>query len=338
MATVLITGGAGFIGFHLTKYLLEREQKVVIYDNFANYYSPTLKMANARESQKLGAKVIQGDILNQDFLLKTLRRENCSKIIHLAAQPGVRYSTLNPDKTLRVNVEGTANVLTAARKAEISRIILTSSSSVFGTIFFLPINESHPKRPISIYGASKLALEQLADVTRYLYPEQDIVVIRPFTVVGARQRPDMAINKFVSRAIEEQEITIFGDGKQTRDWTHVENMAQGFYLALTKSKARNQDFNIGNGSRISVNEVLSIVSEVTNRDLHLIYTQRDKADAKDTFADISKAKQLLGYSPTKTLFDAIEDFTEYYLTTKYSRTTEVPMSLSSETNVILSKN
>ncbi|MHA1629454.1 MAG: NAD-dependent epimerase/dehydratase family protein [Candidatus Heimdallarchaeota archaeon] len=319
MTTVLVTGGAGFIGYHLTKYLLARGLKVVIFDNFSSYYSPQLKKINALECQKLGAKIIEGDILNRQMLFQTIENEQCSKIVHLAAQPGVRYSSIHPEKTLRVNVEGTANILEAVQKLDIQRVILTSSSSVFGSVFYLPINENHPKKPVSIYGTSKLMVEQMAEVYRYLYPNLDIVIIRPFTVVGARQRPDMAINKFVSCALEEKKITVFGDGWQTRDWTHVENIAQGFYLALTKEKARNQTFNIGNGSRISVNEVLKLIAKITNRELRLIFSPRNKADTKDTFADISKAKQLIGYHPQKTIFDAIEDFTEFYLAEKFGK-------------------
>ena len=167
MVRVLVTGGAGFIGYHLTKYLLARGLKVVIFDNFSSYYSPQLKKINALECQKLGAKIIEGDILNRQMLFQTIENEQCSKIVHLAAQPGVRYSSIHPEKTLRVNVEGTANILEAVQKLDIQRVILTSSSSVFGSAFYLPINENHPKKPVSIYGTSKLMVEQMAEVYRY---------------------------------------------------------------------------------------------------------------------------------------------------------------------------
>ncbi|MBN1329369.1 MAG: GDP-mannose 4,6-dehydratase [Candidatus Heimdallarchaeota archaeon] len=330
MTTIMITGGAGFIGYHLTKYLLEKEIKVIIYDNFSDYYSPELKWMNALECQKLGAKIIQGDILNKKQLAKTISEEVCERIIHLAAQPGVRYSTINPDISLRTNVEGTSNILTIGRECNLSRVVVSSSSSVFGPTMFLPMNEEHPKNPISFYGASKLAKEQLVAVSNYLYPEFDTVIIRPFTVVGARQRPDMAINKFVSNAMSGEMITIFGDGKQTRDWTHVENMAQAFYLAAMKPKAKNQIFNIGAGTRISVNTVLKYISEITDRELHIDYTELNKADVQDTYADISKAKYLLGYHPTKTIEDAIEDFTEFWISQDYSKLME---QTSSETLV-----
>ena len=318
MTTILVTGGAGFIGFHLTKYLLERDIKVVVYDNFSDYYIPELKWKNAQEVEKLGATIVEGDILDKKTLARTLEKENCERVIHLAAQPGVRYSTINPDKSLRINVEGTSNVLNVSRECNISRVVISSSSSVFGPTIFMPMNEGHPRNPISFYGVSKLTTENLVSVCRHLYPEFETTIIRPFTVVGSRQRPDMGINIFVSKAMTDEPITVFGDGKQTRDWTNVENMAQAFHLAATKSSAKNENFNIGAGTRISVNRVLSLVSEVTNRELHLEYAEMNRADVRDTFADISKAKRLLGYDPKKTIFDAIEDFTEFWITQHYS--------------------
>ena len=319
MTTILVTGAAGFIGYHLTKYLLERDLKVVGYDNFSDYYNPELKLKNAQEVEKLGAKIVDGDILDKKSLARIIEKENCDRVIHLAAQPGVRYSTINPDKSLRINVEGTSNVLNVSRECNVTRVVIASSSSVFGSTIFMPMNEGHPKNPISFYGVSKLATENLVSVCRHLYPEFETTIVRPFTVVGARQRPDMSINIFVSKAMTDEAITVFGDGNQTRDWTNVENMAQAFHLAAMKPAAKNENFNIGAGTRISVNNVLEIVSEVTNRDLHLEYAEMNKADVRDTFADISKAKMLLGYNPRKTIYDAIEDFTEFWITQYYGK-------------------
>lgn len=312
LTKILVTGGAGFIGHHLIKYLLEKELNVVIYDCFSDYYSPILKWKNARDLEKLGAKIIDGNILNKKMLSRTLQREKIEKIIHLAAQPGVRYSTANPEMALRINVEGTSNILSASRENNISKVVITSSSSVFGNTIYMPIDENHPTNPVSFYGVSKLTTEGLVAVCNHLYPEFDTTIIRPFTVVGARQRPDMAINIFVSKVMNGESITVFGDGNQTRDWTHVENMAQAFYLALFKPQAKHQIFNIGAGTRISVNNMLEMVAEVTNNELEITYAEFNKADVKDTFANINKAKKLLGYKPKKTLYEAIEDFARYW--------------------------
>ncbi len=337
MTTILVTGAAGFIGYHLTKYLLERDIKVVGFDNFSDYYSPQLKWKNALELEKLGAIIVEGDILDKKLLARTIEKENCERVIHLAAQPGVRYSTINPDRSLRINVEGTSNVLNVSRECNIARVVISSSSSVFGSTVFMPMNEGHPRNPISFYGVSKLATENLVSVCRHLYPEFETTIVRPFTVVGARQRPDMSINIFVSKAMTEEPITVFGDGKQTRDWTNVENMAQAFHLAVMKPTAKNENFNIGAGMRISVNKVLEIVSEVTNRNLHLEYAEMNKADVRDTFADISKAKRLLGYDPKKTIYDAIEDFTEFWITQYYGKQLITSEATSQTTSSIFVK-
>jgi nucleoside-diphosphate-sugar epimerase len=314
MARIFVTGGAGFIGYHLTNYLLQRGQEVVIYDNFCDYYSPALKWKNAKEVEALGAKVVQGDILNRKKMQQTITKEGCTKIVHLAAQAGVRYSTINPTTTMQRNVEGTSAVLETANKLEVEKTVIASSSSVFGETQYLPIDEAHPKNPISFYGVSKLTTEQIVTVQRRLFPETKTVIIRPFTVVGARQRPDMAINIFVSKALSNKPITVFGQGTPTRDWTHVENLTQAFYLTLTKDEVKNDDFNIGAGTQVSVNRVLEMIEEITGQKLVLEYQPMNKADVRDTFADISKAKKRLGYHPTKSLYDAIEEFTHFWIT------------------------
>ncbi|MEA2070149.1 MAG: GDP-mannose 4,6-dehydratase [Asgard group archaeon] len=311
MEKILVTGGAGFVGFNVASKLIQN-YRVSILDNFSNYYSPLLKWKNATDLQKKGVKVIQADILNKKRLMKICKKINVEKIIHLAAQPGVRYSTKNPTYTLKVNIEGTSNLLEVARQLEIDRIILTSSSSVYGKVKYLPMNEKHPTNPKSYYGASKLSLENLVKVTNQLYPELETVIFRPFTIVGQRQRPDMAINIFVSKILSGEKITIFGDGNQTRDWTHVDNFVQATKLALEKESAKQQIFNIGAGTRISVNQVLEMIVEITCGNLEIEYQKYNKADVKDTFADISKAKRLLGYKPKKNLFDAIQEFKDYW--------------------------
>lgn len=319
MNKIMITGGAGFIGYHLSRYLLQKELEVIVYDNFSDYYSPILKWKNARDLKQLGVKIIQGDILDRRFLEKSITQNKIERIIHLAAQPGVRYSTQNPEMALKINVEGTSNVLSTSRENGVKRVVITSSSSVFGETTYMPIDEQHPTNPVSFYGVSKLTKEKLVAVCNHLYPEFETVIIRPFTVVGARQRPDMAINIFVSRILNGEQITIFGDGTQTRDWTHVENMVQAFYLALFEPKGNQQIFNIGAGTRISVNEVLDLITEVTNKIPNIKYAELNKADVKDTFADISKARNLLGYQPKKSILNAIEDFDNYWKNVNFGK-------------------
>jgi UDP-glucose 4-epimerase len=186
-----------------------------------------------------------------------------------------------------------------------------SSSSVFGNIKYLPIDEKHPKNPISPYGASKLAAENYVKNYHFHYGIP-IVIVRPFTFVGPRQRPDMGLDKFITSIINDEPVIVYGDGTQTRDWTHVENIVQGILLAADKDEAIGEDFNLGNGSRISVNEVLERISKYLNKDYEVKYKPRNIADPKDTQADISKAEQILGYKPEKSLDDAIKEQINFY--------------------------
>jgi len=302
-----VTGGAGFIGFHLSRLLLEKGFKVFILDNFSDYYSIKLKQLNADELEKMGAIIIQGSILNKEILEKSIS-ENMEIVYHLAAQPGVRYSSKFPEKSIRVNVEGTAQVLSVCSEKKVKKIVIASSASVFGMQKYLPIDEVHPKNPISYYGVSKLATEKLVEVKRQLETDIDVSIFRPFTVIGARQRPDMAISTFVSNAMNDKPINIFGDGNQTRDWTHVKNIVDGAYLIGTKPEAYNEDFNLGSGIRTSVNEVLKLIKQEIGKDLKLNHIEINKADVTDSLADINKAISILGYQPKKTLQQAIKDF------------------------------
>jgi len=311
---VIITGGAGFIGYHLSKLLLDKGFEVEIFDNFSNYYSSKIKWLNASEMKNKGATITKGSILNKNELSNSF--ENADLLFHLAAQPGVRYSTINPSIALRINVEGTANVLSVAKDKKIKRIVVAGSSSVFGNKEYLPIDENHPKNPVSYYGVSKLAAEKISKVTSHLYENMEINIIRPFTVVGARQRPDMGLNIFTTKALNNEKITIYGNGEQTRDWTHIENMISAFYLAAIKENVIGEDFNVGSGFRTSVNDLLKLISKYTGKELKIEYVEFDKADVNDTLADISKAKNLLGYKPIKSLENAIQEFIDDYFLLK----------------------
>jgi len=311
LVKAIVTGGAGYIGYHLTKYLLKQNVDVTVFDNFSEYYSKEIKSLNAKELEEAGALIVKGSILQKDDLNNTITND-CDYLFHFAAQPGIRYSTANPQISLQVNVVGTSQVLSVANVKNVKKIVVASSSSVFGIKRYLPIDELHPKEPISYYGVSKLATEKLVDVYRRLNKEIDISIVRPFTVVGKRQRPDMALNLFVTYAYKNKKITIYGDGEQTRDWTHVDNIVEATYLMATKSEAKNEDFNIGSGIRTSLNNVLDLISVFTKKELQLEYKEHDKADMKDTLADITKAKELLGYEPKKSLRIAIEEFIEDY--------------------------
>jgi UDP-glucose 4-epimerase len=304
----LITGGAGFIGSHLCQKL----EEALIVDNFNRYYNIKLKKYNKKLAEINNNKFLNLDIsdLNSDHL-------NVEHIIHLAAQPGVRYSVENPIEVLYINLVKTVKLLEKIRKYKIDlkSFIFVSSSSIFGKIEKLPIDENHKKEPISPYGVSKLAAENYVK-NYYLHYKIPTIIIRPFTVVGARQRPDMGLHKFIEAIEKKNPVTIFGNGNQTRDWTHVENIVQGIILCTKNKKSIGEDFNLGNGSRISVNVVIEKISSKLNHDIKINNKKRHLADPKDTQADISKAKKLLKYNPKKTLDDAIREQINFFLNHK----------------------
>ncbi|MHA1312679.1 MAG: NAD-dependent epimerase/dehydratase family protein [Candidatus Helarchaeota archaeon] len=305
----LITGGAGFIGFHLCSELL-KENEVIIYDNLSNYYNLNLKEKNVRDLIKLGAKFVKGDILNYKTLFESI--EGNDVVIHLAAQPGIKYSMEHPVITNRINVEGTLNVLESLKKNPHVKLIFFSSSSVFGEVSRPPTTENHPKNPISIYGLSKSVCEEYMHqyIKNYAL---NVVTLRPFTVCGARQRPDMAIFKFIDSIYNGREVTIFGDGRQTRDWGNVKNIVNAAKEASQNKKVSNEIFNIGNGTATSVLEVVNLVAAALKKEPNLKFIERRNFDPLHTLADISRAKKLLNYRPQYDLKDAIDSQISFYL-------------------------
>ena len=301
----LITGGAGFIGSHLAM----KFNNADIYDSLTDYYSLKLKDYNKKLIIQKG-----NHFFNKDIKYIDLSNSDYEYIFHLAAQPGVRYSVEHPIDVLKTNLISTLELLEKIRKSniEIKRFVFISSSSVFGKIKYLPIDEEHPKDPISPYGASKLSAEKYVQ-NYFLHYGIPTVIIRPFTVVGARQRPDMGLHKFISSIIEDKPLVIYGDGNQTRDWTHIENIINGILLASKKKGAIGENFNIGNGTKISVNEVIDKINSFLNKKYKIINKPRNIAEPIDTQADISKARRILGYNPTKNIDDAIKEQLNFYL-------------------------
>ncbi|HID90576.1 TPA: NAD-dependent epimerase/dehydratase family protein, partial [Candidatus Bathyarchaeota archaeon] len=225
-------------------------------------------------------------------------------------QPGVRYSVSHPHKVLRVNIEGTLNVLVAARKSEVDKVIYASSSSVYGAPRYLPIDEGHPAVPVSPYGASKLAAEGYCRVFQELYGIK-VVILRYFTAYGPRQRPDMAIHRFARAILEGKPITVYGDGAQTRDFTYVEDIVRGTILAAEKGEAVGQCFNLGGGRRTSINALVRLLEEVSGREAKVAYVEPMLGDVPHTHADVSKARRVLGYEPRVGLRDGLSAFVDW---------------------------
>ena len=306
---ILITGGAGFIGSHLVDRLIEMGNHVIVYDNFDEYYVG--KEDNIKHHfENSNFTLIKADILDYNTLCKAMNEVDI--VFHLAAQAGIRYSLANPLKTNTVNTSGTLNVLNSTRENRVRKVIFASSSSVYGAPQYVPVDESHPQNPISFYGVSKLAAErycQLFNNSR----ELQVKILRYHTVYGPRQRPDMAIHKWTRRLFENKPPVIYGDGKQTRDFTYIDDIIDGTVKAAEIDDLEEKIFNLGSGLRVSVNTVVRLVSTLTNKeDIHPIYEEPKLGDVHDTYADISKARKILGYNPSVTLEHGVRRFIEWF--------------------------
>jgi UDP-glucose 4-epimerase len=292
--SVMITGGAGFIGSQLAERLVKQCSKVLVYDNFNMFYGG--KENNLLQLyEKTNFHLIKGDVLNYKRLSSAMK--NIDFVFHLAAQPGVRFSLVHPVETNIVNTVGTLNVVEAARRNGVSRVVNASSSSVYGNQTRLPISESAEKTPISPYGASKLAAENYCRIYHQTYGV-DVVSLRYFTVYGPRQRPDMAFYKWTKHIFERKPTTIYGDGNQTRDFTYIDDIVDGTVGACKAEDVDGEIFNIAGGSRISVNEVVGMLIEMSGvDDVQIVHEASKPGDVEDTHADISKASRLFGYHP-----------------------------------------
>ncbi len=306
---VLVTGGAGFIGSHLVDRLIERGDEVVVYDNFSPYYSGKEKNIERHVKEKnKNFELARADILDLKKLVDVV--SGCNVVVHLAAQPGVRYSIEHASEVARINVDGTVNVLEACVKNNVKKIVFGSSSSVYGDVERLPAREEYACKPISPYGASKLSGEEYCESYSRMYALQ-IPMLRFFTVYGPRQRPDMGIHKFVKAVMEGGEITIFGEGKQTRDFTFVSDIVEGILLALDK-KTDTTPINLGGGNNISVNELVKAIEEASGKKAKIKNIDWQKGDVKDTLASNEKAGTLLGWKPKAGIRDGLKEYVKWW--------------------------
>lgn len=286
----LVTGCAGFIGSHLVDKLLDLDYEVTDIDCFTDYYSRAIKEANLSNAlDHNNFKLIEEDILNMH------KFPAVDYVFHQAAQAGVRASWGKSFEIYtRNNIEATQKLLELYKDFAIKKFVYASSSSVYGDAE-LPMKEDSLLKPVSPYGVTKLAGENLC----YLYWKNyrvPTVSLRYFTVYGPRQRPDMAIHKFVKAILNNEEITVFGDGTQTRDFTFVDDAVDANMLAA-KNNIIGEVFNIGGGSRISVNALIDEIEKLVENKARVEYIEKQKGDVRDTWADVSKAKALLNWNP-----------------------------------------
>ena len=312
--TILVTGGAGFIGGHIAESFARDGHDVVVVDNFDPYYDTRIKDHNveagraAAEASGGSYELVEGDVRDADLVEELV--VDADYVYHQAAQAGVR-ADVDPRKYDEVNVNGTLNVLDAAREHDLERLVFASSSSVYGKPRYLPYDEAHLTTPVSSYGASKLAAERYTMVyaERYGIPA---VALRYFTVYGPRMRPNMAISNFVSRCLNGDPPVIYGDGTQTRDMTYVEDILAANRTLLSTDAADGEVMNVGSTDNIAIETLAEEIRDQLAPDLELEYTEGYDVDADHTHASIDKAADLIGYEPTHTIREGVAAFIEWY--------------------------
>ena len=309
---VLVTGGAGFIGSHLVERLLEAGHEADVLDEFNDYYDPRIKRANLAGVQAR-VRIHEADIRDAAAVDRIVLTGGYGSIVHLAARAGVRPSIKEPRLYIDTNIIGTYNLLEAARQAGIPRFICASSSSVYGVLKTAPFREDMAlTETISPYAATKLAAEQLCSNYSHLYGMRTIN-LRFFTVYGPRQRPDLAIHKFTHFIHEGKPIDQYGDGSTRRDYTYIDDIIQGVMACFAYEGLLCDVFNLGESQTTTLTELIHAIEHTLGKRA-VIHTLPDQpGDVPLTYADISKARSLLGYNPTTKIREGIPKFVDWYL-------------------------
>ncbi len=312
---VLVTGGAGFIGSHFCEYLLDREHEVVALDNFNDYYDPGIKRRNVESFVgRNGAELVEGDILDTDLLDRLFSQHRFDAVVHLAARAGVRPSLQQPKLYERVNVQGTIEILEQAQKHGVKKIVVASSSSVYGNNKKVPFSESDSvDHPISPYAATKKACELISYTYHHLY-DLDITCLRFFTVYGPRQRPDMAIHKFTALIAKGEPIPMYGDGSTQRDYTYITDILDGVYKSLLHCDGYHI-YNLGESRTIRLRDLIQLIEEAYGKKAEIRQLPMQPGDVQITYADISRAKHELGYNPQVDVADGVQEFVKWFKAT-----------------------
>lgn len=307
----MITGGAGFIGSHIAEKLAKEGNEIIIVDNLDPYYSVELKKKNLDIVLKSGDVTFINEDITNLTRMKQIIDSTVDYVYHEAAQAGVRISVEDPFKPNEINVLGTLNVLKASLETNVKKVINASSSSVYGKVKYLPFNEQHPTEPVSPYGVSKLAAEHYCRVFYEIYG-LPTTSLRYFTVYGPRMRPDLAISIFTKKMLANEPITVFGDGEQTRDFTYIEDVVKANKLLLNNERTDGKVLNIGGGNRISVNNLIENLRQITDSKSEVKRVSKQKGDAENTLADINLGRELIGYEPLFDINRGLKKFVEWF--------------------------
>lgn len=308
MSNFLVTGGAGFIGSNLVDNLLCAGHEVTVIDNLDDFYNSEIKLENIRVALcNPRCRLYKADIRDENEMISIFTENSFDTVIHLAAKAGVRPSIENPNIYYDVNVSGTLNILEAMRRTNVKRLLFASSSSVYGNNKKIPFCETDVvDYPISPYAASKKAGELLCHTYHHLY-NFDIFCFRFFTVYGPRQRPDLAINKFVKLILSDSPIKIFGEGTTLRDYTYIDDIVSGIVNGIKYLKGF-EIINLGESQPVQLMELISTLEKVIGKTAIKEYLPMQAGDVNTTYANIEKAKQLIQYNPRTKILDGIEKY------------------------------
>lgn len=309
---IFITGIAGFIGFHLAKFLKEKQIFVTGCDNFNDYYDPGLKKQRAKILSDLGIPIIDADICNTALIENAVQENEITHFVHLAAQAGVRYSMVAPEKYVHSNLQGFVHILEMLKKHSQIKFIFASSSSVYGLNQKIPFSEEDKTiQPANFYAATKMAGEAIAHSYHHLYGIPTIG-LRYFTVYGPWGRPDMAYFLFTDAILQGKPIVVFHEGKMKRDFTYIDDIVAGTAAALD-CDASFEIFNLGNNQPVEINDLISIIENKTGMQAIREFKPIQSGEVLTTYADITKSQKALNFQPQTSLKSGMEKFLNWYL-------------------------
>lgn len=309
---IVVTGGAGFIGSHLIDRLLADGHQVINIDNFDSFYDESIKRKNIEEHFEYENYHIHEIDIREKAKLEVVIDEDIDIIVHLAAKAGVRPSIQDPLSYQEVNVTGTQNLLEIAKDRNIKQFVFASSSSVYGENPNVPWREDDfVLQPISPYASTKVSGELLGHVYSHLYGIR-FIGLRFFTVYGPRQRPDLAIHKFMKLMHEDSEITLFGDGTTRRDYTYVKDIVGGIISACFYKKSNFEIINLGNNKTVKLKELVEAIEVASDLEAKKIFSYEQPGDVKQTWAEVEKANRLLNYKPSYSINRGLKEFSNWY--------------------------